>query len=73
MVNSNGGGGVQHGPSRESSTDSPTCEEPDQVFTLPMNFVVPPSIQLVSKLIEYMSTRKNMHRELPNLTARVKN
>lgn len=39
----------QIGPNREEFSNSPTCEETEQVFQLPYNFQVPEGMQLVSK------------------------
>lgn len=38
----------QIGPNREEFSNSPTCEEAEQVFQLPYNFQVPEGMQLVS-------------------------
>lgn len=38
----------QIGPNREEFSNSPTCEEAEQVFQLPYNFQVPLGMQLVS-------------------------
>uniref|UniRef100_A0A1I8PZF0 SURP motif domain-containing protein n=1 Tax=Stomoxys calcitrans TaxID=35570 RepID=A0A1I8PZF0_STOCA len=46
------------GPSREEYANSPTCEEPEQLFTLPHNFEVPPEMHLPETMKQHAIIEK---------------
>lgn len=57
--NDGGAGVVAHGPNREEHSNSPCGEEAEQAFSLPKDFEVPASIQLVGLRVERSVSENN--------------